>query len=106
MAAEQPTEPISRFQIYHALHRAKRLADAAEKYHAQPDVIAKRAEREQKKVERDAAKALQLAQKEERQQRKQAIELAAAAALEKRALSGGCKKRQDSYTPPSNGNTL
>jgi len=100
MATEQGTEPISRFQIYHAINRAKRLADATERYNNDPKVIAKRAEREQKKAEKAAANTLKLAQKEERLQRKRDIELAAAAVLEKRAIpSGVCQTKNISDTP-------
>ena len=48
---------MTRNQRYHALHREERLAKAAEKYKNNPEVIAKREERERKKAERDAEKA-------------------------------------------------
>ena len=99
MATEESAEPISRFQIYHAINRAKRLADAAERYNNDPKVIAKRAEREQKKAEKEAANALKLAHKEERIQKKRSIELAAAAVLEKRTPSCVRQTKNISDTP-------
>jgi hypothetical protein len=78
MATEQHDEStetiktMTRYQIYHALNRAKRLEKAAERYHNDPAVIAKRAERERLKAEKEAAKAAAKAvQEEQKKQQKQ-----------------------------------
>jgi len=78
MATEHRDEPaetvetMTRYQIYHALNRAKRLEKAAERYHNDPAVIAKRAERERLKAEKEAAKtAAKAVQDEQKKQQKQ-----------------------------------
>jgi hypothetical protein len=78
MATEQRDDPaetvetMTRYQIYHALNRAKRLEKAAERYHNDPAVIARRAERErlkaEKEVAKEAAKAVQAEQKKQQKQ--------------------------------------
>jgi len=74
MATEHRDEPaetvetMTRYQIYHALNRAKRLEKAAERYHNDPAVIAKRAERERLKAEKEATKAAEAEQKKQQKQ--------------------------------------
>lgn len=64
----ETVETMTRYQIYHALNRAKRLEKAAERYHNDPAVLAKRAERERLKAEKEAAK---IAEAEQKKQQKQ-----------------------------------
>jgi len=74
MATEQRDDPaetvetMTRYQIYHALNRAKRLEKAAERYHNDPAVLARRAERERLKAEREVAKAAEVEQKKQQKQ--------------------------------------
>jgi hypothetical protein len=78
MATEQRDDPaetvetMTRYQIYHALNRAKRLEKAAERYHNDPAVLARRAERERLKAEKEVAKAaVKAVQAEQKKQQKQ-----------------------------------
>ena len=48
----QDAAKMPRHQRYYALHREEKLA----KYHTNPEIIAKRQEREQKKIEKEAEK--------------------------------------------------
>ena len=64
----ETVETMTRFQIYHALNRAKRLEKAAERYHNDPAVLAKRAEREKLKAEKEAAKLAEAEQKKQQNQ--------------------------------------
>jgi hypothetical protein len=62
---------LSRHQRYHALNREKRISYQLERYYNNPEVIAKREERERKKAEREAEKAIKkAAEKEAKQQEK------------------------------------
>ena len=62
---------LTRHQRYYALHRAEKLSKENEKYNTNPEVIAKREERERKKAEREAEKAIKkAAEKEVKQQEK------------------------------------
>ena len=83
MATEESetVETMTRYQIYHALNRAKRLEKAAERYHNDPAVLAKRAEREKLKAEKEAAKAI--AKAAEVEQKKQQKEIANQLKLQK-----------------------
>ncbi len=62
---------LTRHQRYHALNREKRISYQLERYYNNPDVIAKREERERKKAEKAAEKeAKKAAEKEAKQQEK------------------------------------
>ena len=52
---------LTRHQRYHALNREKRISYQLERYYNNPDVIAKREERERKKAEKEAEKEAQKA---------------------------------------------
>lgn len=56
----QDMAKMPRHQRYYALHREKKLA----KYHTNPEIIAKRQEREQKKIEKEAEKEVKRLEKE------------------------------------------
>jgi len=63
---------LTRHQRYYALHRADKLSKENEKYNTNPEVIARREERERKKAEREAEKEAQkAAEKAARQQVKE-----------------------------------
>lgn len=49
---------------YHLLNREERLKKMSERYHNRPDVIAKKAERERLRAEKEAKKALEKEEKE------------------------------------------
>lgn len=61
------TPKMPRHQRYYALHREEELAKDRERYNNRPDVIAKRAEREKKKAEKEM---LKIAEKEAEKQAK------------------------------------
>lgn len=66
------------------LHREEYIAKKLQRYHSRPDVIAKKAERERKKAEKEAQK---LIEKEEREQRrKEQLEMAQMTRKKKQAL--------------------
>jgi len=56
----QDAAKMPRHQRYYALHREEKLA----KYHTNPEIIAKRQEREQKKIEKEAEKEVKRLEKE------------------------------------------
>jgi len=63
---------MTRNQRYHLLNRESRLQKKREKYNNDPDVIAKREEKERKKEEKEAErKAQKEAEKEAKRQQKQ-----------------------------------
>lgn len=72
---------MSRDARYYRLNRDARIQKAKDAYHSRPDVIAKREDREKRKVEKEA----ELQKKKEERERKR-IELAALAAATKRKL--------------------
>jgi hypothetical protein len=90
---EQPT--MTRNQRYHLLNREERLRKLREQYNNNPDVIAKKAEKERKKAEKEAEKkAMKAAQKEAKRQQKQIelqdkIKLAAETKRKTKPKSGG-----------------
>jgi len=63
---------MNKYQRYYALHREQKLS----KYHSDPEVIAKREERERKKTEKDAEKALKQQEREKKRQEKLQLALA------------------------------
>ena len=60
-----PMTPSAR---YYLLHRDEKNAKALERYHTNPDVIAKKMEREHKKAEKEAEKKAKVAEREKKQQ--------------------------------------
>lgn len=64
------TKKITNDMRYYYLHREEKNRKRMEKYNANPEVIAKRAEREKKKAEKEAAK---IAKREENAQRVQEL---------------------------------
>jgi hypothetical protein len=66
--ATEHTETITAAARFYRLHREEQLALKKEAYSKRPDVLAKREERERKRVERDIANA---AKKEEREKKRQ-----------------------------------
>jgi len=82
--AEPTNESLTRHQRYHALNREKRIAYQMERYNNNPEVIARRAEREalqQKTKEerlalKEAEKELKRIEKERKQQERTALALA------------------------------
>jgi hypothetical protein len=71
-------DDMTRNQRYHALHREARCAKRKEAYHNNPDVIARKAERERKKAERDTQlKVEKEAEKQEKERiRQEKLQLA------------------------------
>jgi hypothetical protein len=67
---------LSRHQRYHALNREKRISYQLERYYSNPDVIAKREERERKKAEREADKEAKRQEKKKLQEERTALALA------------------------------
>ncbi len=67
---------MTRNQRYHALHREERKAKAAERYNSNPEVIAKREERERKKAEKEAEKEAKRLEREKQREEKLALALA------------------------------
>lgn len=55
---------MNKHKRYYALHREQKLS----KYHSNPEVIAKREERERKKAEKEVEKAAKQAEKEKKRQ--------------------------------------
>jgi hypothetical protein len=67
---------LTRHQRYHALNREKRISYQLERYYSNPDVIAKREERERKKAEREADKEAKRQEKKKLQEERTALALA------------------------------
>lgn len=67
---------LTRHQRYHALNREKRISYQLERYYSNPDVIAKKEERERKKVEREAGKEAKRQEKKKLQEERTALALA------------------------------
>jgi hypothetical protein len=94
---------MTRNQRYHLLNRESRLQKKREQYNNDPEVIAKREERELKKIEKEAQKKIQKdAEKEAKRQQKQLelqekIKLAA----ETKRVRGGKSATSDSFRQAS-----
>jgi len=72
MTEEDATQKMTRNQRYHLLNREARLQKKREQYNNDPEVIAKREEREHKRAEKEAEKAaMKAAEKEAKRQQKQ-----------------------------------
>ena len=67
---------LTRHQRYHALNREKRISYQLERYYSNPEVIAKREERERKKAEREADKEAKQQEKKRKQDERTALALA------------------------------
>ena len=67
---------LTRHQRYHALNREKRISYQLERYYNNPDVIAKREERERKKAEKEAEKTAKQQEKKRKQDERTALALA------------------------------
>jgi hypothetical protein len=65
MDLEAPMTPSAR---YYLLHKDEKNAKALERYHTNPDVIAKRMEREHKKAEKEAEKEAKAIERKKKQQ--------------------------------------
>jgi hypothetical protein len=78
---------LSRHQRYHALNREKRISYQLQRYYSNPDVIAKREERERNKeknaAEKEARKAAEKEAKQQEKKRKQDERTALALATKK-----------------------
>jgi hypothetical protein len=62
--AEAPTIKLTRNQRYHLLNREERLRKQREKYNSDPEVIAKREEKERLRAEKEAEKLAKQQQKQ------------------------------------------
>jgi hypothetical protein len=67
---------LTRHQRYYALHRADKLSKENEKYNTNPEVIARREERERKRIAREAEQEVKRQEKEIK--RKKALEISLA----------------------------
>jgi len=67
---------LTRHQRYHALNREKRISYQLERYYSNPDVIAKKEERERKKAEKEADKEAKRQEKKKLQEERTALALA------------------------------
>jgi hypothetical protein len=74
--AQKMTPEMPRHQRYYALHRDEKLARDKERYNNNPEVIAKREERERKKAEQEAEKEAKRIEKERLRQEKLALAIA------------------------------
>jgi hypothetical protein len=83
---------ITRNQRYHLLNREARLQKAREQYNNDPEVIAKREERERKKAEKEAEK------EEKRRLKELELKEKIKFAAETKRLRNG-KKQKDSDSP-------
>jgi hypothetical protein len=79
MAEEDTTQKMTpempRHQRYYALHRNEKLARDKERYNSNPEIVAKREERERKKAVREAEAELKRLEKERLRQEKLALAL-------------------------------
>ncbi len=80
---------LTRYQMYHALNRDKRINYQLERYHNDPEVIAKREAREKAKAEREAQKELKRLEKERIRQERIKIALASRKKPIKASEEGG-----------------
>jgi septin family protein len=72
----QDMAKMPRHQRYYALHRDEKLARDKERYNSNPEIVAKREERERKKVAKEAETELKRLEKERIRQEKLAFALA------------------------------
>ena len=78
---------LTRHQRYYALHRADKLSKENEKYNTNPEVIAKREERERKRIAREA-------EQEVKRQEKNRIREERAKLVQSLALAASMKKNK------------
>jgi hypothetical protein len=71
----ESAENLSSSARYYHLHRVERITKKLEVYHSRPDVIAKRAERERIKAEKEAQKAADKAERAKKVEEKRLIAL-------------------------------
>ena len=71
----QDAAKMPRHQRYYALHREEKLARDKERYNSNPEIVAKREERERKKAVREAEAELKRLEKERIRQEKLALAL-------------------------------
>ena len=67
---------LTRHQRYHALNREKRISYQLERYYNNPDVIAKREERERKRIAREAEQEAKRQEKNRIREERTALALA------------------------------
>ncbi len=82
---------LTRYQLYHALNKEKRIKYQLERYHNDPEVIAKREAREKAKAEREAQKEEKRLEKERIRQERIKIALASKKKSIKVAETGDLK---------------
>ena len=70
---QKMTSEMPRHQRYYALHRQEKLARDKERYNSNPEIVAKREERERKKAVREAEAELKRLEKERIRQEKLAL---------------------------------
>jgi hypothetical protein len=73
---QDATQTMPRHQRYYALHREDKLAKERERYNNNPEVIARREERERKRIEKEAEKEAKRIEKGKARQEKLALALA------------------------------
>lgn len=83
---------LTRHQRYYALHRAAKLSKENEKYNTNPEVIARREERERKRIAREA-------EQEVKRQEKHRIREERAALVQSLALAASMKKNKITTEP-------
>ena len=97
----EATETMNKYQRYYALHREQKLS----KYHNDPEVIARREERERKKaekesereIEKEAEKEAKKAEKEKKRQ--EVLQLALATKKQVKKSDGGLNEFLDGIPP-------
>ena len=75
----EATKTMNKYQRYYALHREQKLS----KYHNDPEVIARRKERERKKAEKETDRETKQAEKEKKRQEVLQLALATKKPLKK-----------------------
>ena len=89
----EATETMNKYQRYYALHREQKLS----KYHNDPEVIARREERERKKAEKESEKEIKQAEKEKKRQ--EVLQLALATKKQVKNSDGGLNEFLDGIPP-------
>lgn len=87
---------MNKYQRYYALHRDDKLS----KYHNDPEVIARREERERKKAEKEAEELAKQQEKEQKRQNK--LQLALATKKPNKTMAGGLNDFLDGNPPVVN----
>lgn len=89
----EATETMNKYQRYYALHREQKLS----KYHNDPEVIARREERERKKAEKEAE--IETKQAEKEKKRQEILQLALATKKPVKKSDGGLTEFLDGIPP-------